>query len=89
MAIQKISNAVLGSGAVTSDSIATGAITVADIPDGEIIDQEPADYYMAHDISYAGLHYAEVGDTFKLSDEVQPSSGSSSVIWTACYMQNG
>lgn len=36
MAIQKISNAVLGSGAVTSDSIATGAITVADIPDGEI-----------------------------------------------------
>ena len=36
MAIQKISNAVLGANSVDATSIATGAVTIADIPDGEI-----------------------------------------------------
>ena len=36
MAIQKISNAVLADGSVDAGSIATGGITIADIPDGEI-----------------------------------------------------
>ena len=36
MAIQKISNAVVGTGSVDAGSIATGGITAADIPDGEI-----------------------------------------------------
>ena len=36
MAIQKISNAVLADGSVDAESIATGSITIADIPDGEI-----------------------------------------------------
>ena len=36
MAIQKISNAVLGANSVDATSIATGAVTIADIPDGNI-----------------------------------------------------
>jgi len=36
MAIQKISNAVLGADAVDATNIATGAVTAADIPDGNI-----------------------------------------------------
>ena len=36
MAIQKISNAVLADGSVDAGSIATGGLTIADIPDGEI-----------------------------------------------------
>jgi hypothetical protein len=36
MAIQKISNAVINTGAVTSDSIATGAVNAVDILDGTI-----------------------------------------------------
>ena len=36
MAIQKISNAVLGADAVDATNIATGAVTIADIPDGNI-----------------------------------------------------
>ena len=36
MAIQKISNAVLADGSVDAGSIATGGVTIADIPDGEI-----------------------------------------------------
>ena len=36
MAIQKISNAVLADGSVDAGSIATGGITIADIPDGNI-----------------------------------------------------
>ena len=36
MAIQKISNAVLGDNSVDAGSIAAGGITIADIPDGEI-----------------------------------------------------
>ena len=36
MAIQKISNAVLGTGSVNATSIATGGVTLGDIPDAEI-----------------------------------------------------
>ena len=36
MAIQKISNAVLGAGSVNATSIATGGVTLGDIPDAEI-----------------------------------------------------
>jgi hypothetical protein len=36
MAIQKISNVVIADGSVDAGSIATGGITIADIPDGEI-----------------------------------------------------
>lgn len=36
MAIQKISNAVIADNAIDADNIATGSITVADIPDGEV-----------------------------------------------------
>ncbi len=36
MAIQKITNAVLGTGSVNATSIATGGVTLGDIPDAEI-----------------------------------------------------
>lgn len=55
----------------------------------EIIDSMPATYYMSHDVTYSGMHYAEAGDNFAISDEIAPSGGYSTVIWTACYMQNG
>jgi hypothetical protein len=38
MAIQKISTAVIADNSIDADKIAAGAITVADIPDGEITD---------------------------------------------------
>jgi hypothetical protein len=48
----------------------------------EIIDEEPADYYMSHDLNYTGLHKFEAGQQISISEQNTPSSGNSQFIFS-------
>lgn len=48
----------------------------------ELIDFEPADYFMAHDINHSSIYKMTSGDYFQLQEYNLPSNGNSQFIWT-------